>query len=84
MSNGFKEKVTGKLKEVAGNVTGDKELKGEGLADQAAGKAKEVLDDTKDVLSDTADTVKGAFKGVKEAAEDAVSSVKNFIGKDKK
>lgn len=44
----------GRVKEAAGNLTGDKDLKHEGQVDQAAGKAKngieKLTDKVKDVL----------------------------------
>ncbi len=39
-----KDDAKGRVKEAAGNLTGDKELKREGKVDQAAGKAKHGLD----------------------------------------
>jgi uncharacterized protein YjbJ (UPF0337 family) len=38
----------GRLKEAAGNVTGDKDLKNEGKLDQAEGKLKEGVDNIAD------------------------------------
>ena len=46
---GFTDKVKGKAKEVAGEVTNDDSKKAEGLLDQAVGKAKEIASDVKDV-----------------------------------
>jgi uncharacterized protein YjbJ (UPF0337 family) len=44
----------GRVKEAAGNLTGDKDLKNEGKVDQAGGKAKDgiekLTDRVKDVL----------------------------------
>ncbi len=44
----------GRVKEAAGNLTGDKDLKREGKVDQASGKAKDgiekLTDKVKDVL----------------------------------
>lgn len=41
----------GRVKEAAGDLTGNDELKREGKADQAAGKVKGVVDDVKDKLT---------------------------------
>ena len=41
----------GNLKETAGDVSGDKDLKREGQADQASGKLKEGVDKVKDKLT---------------------------------
>ena len=40
----------GKVKEAAGNVTGDEKLKAEGRADQIEGKAQNALGGVKDAL----------------------------------
>ena len=46
----------GRIKEAAGDLTGDKDLQREGKVDQAAGSAKEKV-------SDAADQVKDAVTG---------------------
>lgn len=61
--NGFGDKVVGKAKEVAGDVTGDKGLKAEGLLDQAVGKAKEVAADVSNAVEGVAQKVKDAVDG---------------------
>jgi uncharacterized protein YjbJ (UPF0337 family) len=49
-----KDDAKGRVKEAAGNLTGDKDLKREGKVDQAGGKAKDgierLTDKVKDVL----------------------------------
>jgi uncharacterized protein YjbJ (UPF0337 family) len=45
----------GRVKEAAGDLTGDKDLKREGKVDQAGGKAKEGVEKV-------TDKIKGAFK----------------------
>lgn len=45
------DKAKGKVKEAAGDLTGDKDLQHEGKADQASGKVKGVIDDVKDKLT---------------------------------
>jgi uncharacterized protein YjbJ (UPF0337 family) len=45
-----KDDAKGRLKEAAGNVTGDKDLKNEGKVDQASGKLKEGVDKVRDAL----------------------------------
>ena len=49
------DNVEGRVKESAGALTGDDELKNEGKGQQAAGKIKEKA-------GDVADAVKGVFK----------------------
>lgn len=41
----------GRIKEAAGDLTGDKDLQREGKADQAAGKIKRLIDDIKNKLT---------------------------------
>ncbi|MGO2084265.1 CsbD family protein [Vagococcus sp.] len=55
---GFTDKIKGKAKEVTGDITGDKELKSEGLVDQGIGKAKEVKENVKDVANELTEKAK--------------------------
>jgi len=54
MSDGSADKTKGRLKEAAGDLTGDKELKNEGKVDRASGKTKDavggIADKAKNVL----------------------------------
>jgi len=52
------EDLKGKAKEAAGNLTGDKDLKHEGKADQAGASIKGHLAEAKDKLEDGVDKVK--------------------------
>jgi uncharacterized protein YjbJ (UPF0337 family) len=49
------QETEGRIKEAAGDLTGDKDLQREGKIDQASGKAKDAIDDAgekaKDVLN---------------------------------
>jgi len=56
--DGTADDVKGRAKEAAGAVTGNDDLKREGKTDQAAGKAKDVLDDVKDTAEGAVDKVK--------------------------
>jgi uncharacterized protein YjbJ (UPF0337 family) len=47
---GAAEQAKGKVKEVAGKVTGDAKLEGEGKADQIAGKVQNAVGGIKDTL----------------------------------
>jgi uncharacterized protein YjbJ (UPF0337 family) len=47
---GSVEQAKGKVKEVAGKVTGDSKLEGEGKADQVAGKIQNTVGGIKDTL----------------------------------
>jgi uncharacterized protein YjbJ (UPF0337 family) len=46
------ENLKGKIKETAGNVTGNERLQGEGQADQAAGKTQEKYGEGKRKVGD--------------------------------
>lgn len=46
------EQATGKVKEVAGKVTGNERLEGEGKADQVAGKTQATYGDGKEKVAD--------------------------------
>jgi uncharacterized protein YjbJ (UPF0337 family) len=54
MSDGTADETKGRLKEAAGDLTGDQDLKNEGKVDKASGKTKDavgsVADKAKDML----------------------------------
>lgn len=52
------DKATGKLKQAAGDLTGDKHLQREGEREEFAGKAKGAVEDAKDKAEDAVDAVK--------------------------
>lgn len=54
------DQLSGKAKEVTGQVLGDKKLEAEGKTEGAVGKVKEML-------ADATDTLKGAVDGIKDA-----------------
>jgi uncharacterized protein YjbJ (UPF0337 family) len=47
-----KDEAAGRLKEAAGDLTGDKDMQREGKTDQAAGKAKDAVDSVADKAKD--------------------------------
>lgn len=51
MSDKNIDKATGRVKEAAGALTGDKDLKNEGRADQAKGSVKDAVDKVADALT---------------------------------
>jgi uncharacterized protein YjbJ (UPF0337 family) len=57
------EQAKGKVKQAAGDLTDDDELRREGKADESAGKAKEKLEDVKDKADDIVDRVKDKLTG---------------------
>ena len=50
--------LKGRAKEAIGDLTDNKDLKREGKADRAGGKAKEFVEDVKDKAEDAIDSVK--------------------------
>lgn len=46
------DEAEGRIKEAAGDLTGDKDLQREGKVDQASGKAKDAIDDASDKAKD--------------------------------
>lgn len=54
--------VKGRIKEAAGAITNNEELRDEGRADQAVGKVKEVAADAVESVKDAAAAVKKTIK----------------------
>ena len=52
------DKAKGKIKQAVGDLTGNKDLKKQGKADERAGKVKEVVEDVKDKADDVVDKIK--------------------------
>jgi uncharacterized protein YjbJ (UPF0337 family) len=50
-----KDEAEGRIKEAAGDLTGDKDLQRKGKVDQAEGKAKDAVDETSDKVKDALD-----------------------------
>lgn len=59
------DKIKGRAKEAAGDLTDDKDLEREGKVDKAAGKTKDKLDDARDKL-------KGGVERAKKKARDVI------------
>jgi len=58
MSDHKGEELTGRMKEAAGAMTGNKDLKKEGRADQRSAAAKKTIDDVADKIKDVIDPKK--------------------------
>ena len=58
MSDGTTDDLKGRVKEAAGDLTDDKDLKNEGKTDRASGKVKNAIDDVKDKAEDVVDGIK--------------------------
>jgi uncharacterized protein YjbJ (UPF0337 family) len=52
------DQMKGRVKQAAGDLTDDDELKKEGKLDELGGKIKETVDDLRDKASDAVDKVK--------------------------
>jgi uncharacterized protein YjbJ (UPF0337 family) len=50
-----KDEAEGRVKEAAGDLTGDKDLQREGKVDQGTGKAKDAIDSVSDKAKDALD-----------------------------
>lgn len=61
MASGKSDKVKGRVKEAAGALTGNAKLKRKGLADQAVGNLKQMVDDVIEMMGNAFDWVKGLF-----------------------
>jgi uncharacterized protein YjbJ (UPF0337 family) len=55
------DQTKGRIKQAAGDLTGDDDLKKEGKADVTAGKIKKLLKNAQDKLSGLVDKVKEKF-----------------------
>lgn len=60
--SGTSDKVSGRIKQAAGDLTGDDDLKREGKTDEAAGKVKDGAEKVKDKAEDAVDRVKDAVR----------------------
>lgn len=61
--NGKLDVVKGRIKEAAGVLIGNAELRTEGKADQVAGKAKEVVEETVQKIKESAQKTIDKLKG---------------------
>ncbi len=56
--SGESDKAEGRIKQAAGDLTDNEDLKNEGKKDEAAGKVKGAVDDAKDKANSAVDSVK--------------------------
>ena len=61
MAGAKSDKLKGRVKEAAGALTGNKRLKREGKADQAAGSCKQLVEDAVERVENFFDWVRGLF-----------------------
>ena len=57
--SGTADKASGRIKQAAGDLTDNDDLKREGKKDETAGKAKDAVDAVKDKAEDAIDKIKG-------------------------
>jgi uncharacterized protein YjbJ (UPF0337 family) len=55
------DQAKGRIKQAAGDLTDNKDLKNEGKADEKAGKAKEFIEDMKDKAEGLVDKARDRF-----------------------
>jgi uncharacterized protein YjbJ (UPF0337 family) len=61
--SGETDQMKGRIKQAAGDLADDDDLKREGERDEAAGKVKDKVDDVKDKIDDAIDAVKDKANG---------------------
>ncbi|MQY06712.1 CsbD family protein [Actinomadura macrotermitis] len=67
MSIGDKtDRYAGKAKQAAGKATRNRQLEGEGQADQVKARANERVDDAKEKAGAAADKIKGVFNSARD------------------
>ncbi len=67
----FTDKAKGIIKEVVGDVTGNKGLKREGERDQVKGQVERTVKDVKNAVKDATEDVKNAVKDSTEAIKES-------------
>lgn len=60
--SGEKDKLVGRAKQAAGDLTGNDKLEREGERDETAGKIKDGVEKTKDAVNDAVDNIKDKLK----------------------
>jgi uncharacterized protein YjbJ (UPF0337 family) len=60
--SGETDKITGRLKQAAGDLTDDKDMRNEGRKDEAVGDVKNTVDKAKDAINDAVDSVRDRSK----------------------
>jgi uncharacterized protein YjbJ (UPF0337 family) len=66
------DELKGRAKEAAGALAGDEDLRREGLADQAAGRAQERVEEVKDKVT-------GGLDEAKEKVEEAAGKIEERL-----
>ena len=61
--SGEADKAVGRVKQAAGDLTNDQDLKNEGDAQESAGKIKDAIGDAADAARDAVDSIKDKITG---------------------
>lgn len=67
------EEAAGRVKEAAGTLTGNDDLKAEGVADQASAQARQAIDDVAEQAKNVVAGAAGAADGVIDAVKDKLT-----------
>lgn len=70
----------GKVKETAGDVTGDTSLEGEGMVDQVSGKLQKALGGARDAVNDGAGPLADRVRGFARDRPWAAAAVAGVLG----
>ena len=62
------DKAKGRIKQAAGDLTGDDELRNEGRGDEKAGEAKGFLNDVKEKADGAVDAIKERVDGMRDTS----------------
>jgi uncharacterized protein YjbJ (UPF0337 family) len=60
--SGTADKASGRVKQAAGDLTDNDDLKNEGKKDEASGKVKDAVDSVKDKANDAIDKIRDSSK----------------------
>jgi len=63
--SGRSDKAAGKVKEVSGKITGDRDLEAEGKAQRLVGRVEQAGEDARDSVRGAAGALKKAARGLK-------------------
>lgn len=61
--SGETDKIAGRVKQAAGDLTNDEQLKAEGETDEAVGGIKDKIEDVADSARDAVDSIKDKLTG---------------------
>lgn len=71
------DQTRGKIKQAVGDLTGNKDLEREGMADERAGNVKEGVEDAADKVEHAVDKAKELSEDTRDKVEQAVDKAKD-------